>query len=58
MCNLSVKFQLFVFFLNNHREYIEKSIKLIAKAKNRNMTKKKADLKKIDLLQQKTKKTT
>ena len=58
MCNLSVKFQLFVFFLNNHREYIEKSIKLIAKEKNRNMTKKKADLKKIDLLQQKTKKTT
>ena len=29
------------FFLDNHREYIEKSIKLIAKAKYKNMVEKK-----------------
>jgi hypothetical protein len=36
-------FQIFflLFYLDNHREYIEKVIKLIAKAKYRDMTKKK-----------------
>jgi hypothetical protein len=35
-----------IFYIYNHREYIEKAIKLITKAKYKDMTKKKIDLKK------------
>lgn len=56
----SLVFFLLLLFLDNHREYIEKSIKSITKVKYKNMKKKKTNLEKkkikINLLQQTTKK--